>query len=209
MKHTKCVFIAAAILAAGLLVSCASTGGSAASGSSDGGAKAGPAGSWNFDDPAAETAGWVLTPAEFYQYHGEATLSYDNTTLGNGALRLDLDFTADSSAEWSEPKLAIDFPKSINMKGITQFCFDFYINPSYRTTGNFQTKVFSNNGASVDSTAPIAEEEGKDAGNGFIKIPVTILIMPTAGFIPDMRLSIAGYLTDYKGPVFFDNMRWE
>jgi hypothetical protein len=203
MKSSKLVFIATAILAVSVLFSCASTGG----GSGDG-AKAAPVGSWTFDDPLAETAGWALTPSEFYQYHGDIALSYDNTTLGNGMLRLDLDFTADSSMEWSEPKLAIDFPKSINMKGITQFCYDLYINPSYRTTGSFQTKVFSNNGASVDSTAPVPDE-GENAGNGFIKIPVVVLIMPTTGFMPDMRLSIAGYLTDYKGPVFFDNMRWE
>jgi hypothetical protein len=94
------------------------------------------------------------------------------------------------------------------MKGITQFAFDFYYNPSFRTNGSFKAKVFSNNGASVDSSGDITED-GEDAGSGFVKTRAAILIMPTAGFMPDMRFSIAGYLTDYKGPVFIDNMRWE
>jgi hypothetical protein len=200
MKTKKMVCIGAALCAALLLASCASAKG--------GGGAQGPAGVWTFDDPAADTAGWALTPSEFYQYHGDIALSYDDTTLGNGMLRLDVDFTADSSLEWSEPKLAIDFPKSLNMKGITQFSYDLYLNPDFRTTGGFNSKVFSNNGASVDSTGPVPET-GEPAVNGYIKIPVTILIMPTAGFMPDMRFSLAGYLTDYKGPVFFDNMRWE
>jgi len=51
-------------------------------------------------------------------------------------------------------------------------------------------------------------EGDEDAGNGFKKAQVVIFITPSGGFIPDMRLSIAGCLTDYKGPVFFDNIRW-
>ncbi|MDR0375782.1 MAG: hypothetical protein LBH85_08685 [Treponema sp.] len=205
MKFTKFTFAVAAILVAALAVSCASSGG----GNGGGAAKsAGPAGVWAFDDPAEETAGWELTPSEFYQYRGDIALSYDDATFGNGMLRLDVDFTNDINTEWSEPKLKIDLPKSINMKGVTQFAFDFYYNPSYRTTGSFKAKVFSNNGASVDSAADIVED-GEDAGDGFVKTNAVILIMPTAGFLPDMRFSIAGSLTDYKGPVFLDNLRWE
>jgi hypothetical protein len=199
MKHAKVISVmAAAVLAVSLMVSCASTEGAAGGG----------AGAWDFDDPAAETAGWELTPGEFYQYRGDITLSYDNTTFGNGMLRLDLDFSDEINNEWSEPKLKNDFPKAFNVKGITRFAFDFYYNPSYRTNGVFKAKVFSNNGASVDSSGDIPDE-GEDAGNGFVKTQAAILIMPTAGFMPDMRFSIAGSLTDYKGPVFIDNMRWE
>jgi hypothetical protein len=201
MKRAKFISVAAAAFAACLVFSCASTGGG-------GGEKGGGAGAWDFDDPAAETAGWELTPGEFYQYHGDIALSYDDTTFGNGMLRLDVDFTNDINNEWSEPKIKNDFPKAVNIKGITRFAFDFYYNPSYRTNGSFKAKVFSNNGASVDSTGEIPEG-GEDAGNGFLKTRAAILIMPTAGFMPDMRFSIAGSLTDYKGPVFFDNMRWE
>lgn len=199
MKLIKIVLPVLAVFAA-LSLSCASTGG--------GGGKGGPVGNWTFDDPAAGTAGWELAVSEFYQYHGTASLDYDDATFGNGMLKLDVDFTADKDLEWSEPKMKNDFPKSFNMKGITQFTFDFYYNPAFCSGGSFKAKVFSNNGVSVDSTGETIEG-GEDAGNGYVKCKASILIMPTAGFMPDMRLSIAGYLTDYKGPLFFDNLRWE
>jgi hypothetical protein len=201
MKCTKFISISAAVFAVATLISCASTGG-------EGAKSAGPARVWAFDDPVAGTDGWELTHGEFYEYNGDIALTYDDVTFGNGMLKLELDFTEDAGAEWSEPKLKIDLPKSINMRGITQFAFDFYYNPSYRTAGSFKVKVFSNNGASVDSAGDIAED-GEDAGDGFIKSDAVVPITPTAGFLPDMRFSIVGSLTDYQGPVFLDNLRWE
>jgi len=102
-----------------------------------------------------------------------------------------------------------DFPRAMNMRGLSAFVFDFYYNPSYRKEGFFMSKIFSNsNGLQVNNTSnPI--EGGEAAGSGYLKQEVRILIMPTSGFMTDMRLSIAGHLTDYKGPVFFGNMRWE
>jgi hypothetical protein len=193
------------IVVALLASACASSGGGGG-----GTAARGPVGSWDFDDPDGDTQGWELASGEFYMYKGAAKLSRDDATFeGNGVLRLDVDFTQSKDLEWSEPKMKNDFPKSFNMKGITKFSFDFYYNPSLCTDGGFKAKVFSNsNGLKVDFTSNDIEG-GEDAGNGFLKVPVTILIMPGAGFMTDMRFSIAGYLTDYKGPVFFDNLRWE
>ena len=200
MKFTKNIITIAVALAAAFAASCASTG----SGNRQ------PVGSWNFADPSGKTQGWYLVNSEFYQYHGPINLGYDDTTLGKGLLRLDVDFAKDKELEWSEPKMANDFPRAYNMKGKTKFVFDFYYNPSFDTLGgHFKSKVFSNsNGIRVDSSGD-AIEGGEDAGNGFLKQEVSIIIMPISGYMTDLRFSIAGYLTDYKGPVFFDNMRWE
>jgi hypothetical protein len=199
MKLHKYGFLTAVLLTMALVFSCATAGGGGAG-----------VGAWTFEDPAAGTGGWELANAEFYQYHGTIALSRDDTTFGKGLLRLDVDFSKDGGSEWSEPKMKNDFPRSFNMKGITMFSFDFYYNPSLHSPdGNFKSKVYSNsNGIRVDSTGE-AIEGGEDAGNGFVKVPVSILIMPTAGFMTDLRFSIAGYMTTYTGPVFFDNMRWE
>ena len=183
-----------------LAASCASSGDSAAQE---------PGRSWTFEDPDAGTNGWRLATDEFYQYRASAALTRDDTTFGRGMLRLDVDFSGAKNIEWSEPKLKNEFRRSINMRGITQFAFDFYYNPSLCTTGTFKAKVFSNsNGLNVDFTSNDIGG-GEDAGNGYLKVPMAILIMPTGGNMSDMRLSIAGCLTDYKGPVFFDNLRWE
>jgi mannan endo-1,4-beta-mannosidase len=202
MKSMKSILIAAIILAGLVLaVSCASSGGG-------GSAARGPVGVWTFDDPNDETGGWYLVNAEFYQYKGTAKLSRDDKTFGNGMLRLDVDFTGHKDIEWSEVKIANDFPKSINMKGIDMFVFDFYYNPSLCTTGSFKPKIWSNNGSKFINESGFDIEGDKDMGNGFVKAFVQIAIVPGGGFIPDMRFGIAGCLTDYKGPIFIDNIKW-
>jgi len=203
MKSLKgIVLVAAVAVGAALVVSCASSGGGG------GGGARGPLGVWTFENPDAETGGWYLANSEFYQYKGSAKLSRDDTTFGKGMLRLDVDYTGHQDSEWSEVKMANDFPKSINMKGIDKFAFDFYYNPSLRTGGVFKPKIWSNNGSKFINETGIDIEGGEKMSNGFYKAYVEIYIMPGGGYIPDMRLSIAGYLTDYKGPVFFDNIAW-
>lgn len=204
MKSIKGILFALAGMALimAFAVSCASTGGGG------GGGTRAPLGVWTFENPDNETGGWYLANAEFYQYKGAAKLSRDDKTFGKGMLRLDVDFTGHKDSEWSEVKMANDFPKSINMKNIDKFAFDFYYNPSFCTTGVFKPKIWSNNGSKLINETGIDIEGGEKMSNGFLKAYVEIYIVPGAGFIPDMRLSIAGYLTDYKGPVFFDNIKW-
>jgi hypothetical protein len=203
MKSMKGVLLVLTVLlGAALVLSCAS------SGSGGGGGGRAPLGTWNFEDPNADTMGWYLANAEFYQYKGSAKLSRDDTTFGKGLLRLDVDSTGHKDSEWSEVKMANDFPKSINMKGIDKFEFDFYYNPSLRSTGSFKPKIWSNNGSKFINEAGIDIEGGEDMGNGFYKASVEIYIMPGAGFIPDMRFGIAGCMTDYKGPVYIGNIAW-
>ena len=129
-------------------------------------------------------------------------------------LRMDVDYSKDTDVEWSEVKIANDFPKSINMKGIDKFAFDFYYNPSYRTEGILKPKIWSNNGSKFINETGLDLEMGsnvkwEEVADGWIKIRCEIFIDPGPGFIPDMRLGIAGYLTDYVGPVFLDNIAWE
>lgn len=203
MKSKKGVLLVlTVVMGAALAASCASSGGGG------GGGARSPLGTWTFENPDADTMGWYLANAEFYQYKGPAKLSRDDTTFGKGVLRLDVDYTGYQESEWSEVKMANDFPKSINMKNVDKFAFDFYYNPSLRKGGVFKPKIWSNNGSKFINETGIDIEGGEDMGNGFLKAYVEIYIMPGAGFIPDMRLSIAGYLTDYKGPVFFGNIAW-
>jgi hypothetical protein len=201
MKKAKNVLTVLAMLSSMtlILISCASTGGG-------GGAPV----VWDFENAEAETDGFYLVNGEFYQYRGPAALSRDDTTFGQGMLKLDVDFTQDKDTEWSELKMAYDFPRSMNIKGKTRFLFDFYYNPSFETAGgNFRAKVWSNNGGFTINDVSEAIEGTEEAANGYKKAAVEILFIPTAGFMPDFRLSLAGWMTDYKGPVFMDNIRWE
>ncbi|MDR2701505.1 MAG: hypothetical protein LBB72_03635 [Spirochaetaceae bacterium] len=166
-------------------------------------------GNWTFENQANGTCGWELATAEFYMYKGPAKLSWDNS-LGKGLLRLDVDFTNYKDLEWSEVKMFSDFPKSFQMRGKTKFTFDFYYNPSLHSKdGHFKAKVFANNNGFLINSNSDEITGGTNAGNGFVKVKGEIPIKPVSGFLTDMRFSIAGYMTAYKGAVFFDNLRWE
>lgn len=178
--------------------SCASSGG--------GGTVREAPGKWSF---TSGLQGWALASSEFYMYASPIRLSFDDKTFGKGLLRMDVDFTAHKSAEWSEPKIMNDFPRAFNMNGVKQLVFDFYYNPSNQSAGTFKAKVFTNNNGILVDQATDDIIGGDDAGDGFLKKEVVIPIKPVVGYMTDMRFSIAGCLTDYKGPIFIGNMRWE
>ena len=202
MKTFKCILTV--LMVSILAFSCASAGGDAQS--------AEPRGvvfSWDFDDPAAGTAGWVIAEGEFWDYKGTAALSWDGTTFGDGKLRFDVDFTADSASDWSEPKIKYAFAEPLDMTGVRNFTFDIYYNPEFSSRGSFNSKVIVLSGTrSLSDASGSLINAKEDAGNGYLKATVTLRIGRVPS-IDNMVFSIAGYLTDYKGPVFFDNMRWE
>jgi len=204
MKTFKCIL--AVLMVSVLTFSCASAGGGTAQ-------SAEPRGvvfSWDFDDPDAGTAGWAIAEGEHWDYKGTVALSWDGTTFGDGKLRFDVDFTRDSGSDWSEPKIKYAFAEPLDMTGVRNFTYDIYYNPEFSTRGSFNSKVIV-----LTGTRSVADVSGnlinakEDAGNGYIKATVTLRITRVVNPIDNMVFSIAGYQTNYKGPVFFDNMRWE
>lgn len=204
----KNVFMTSAILLviALLIGSCASSGGSGGSGKTA--EKAAPTikYSCDFSDPEAGTAGWAMAPEEYYDFKGTATLSRDDKTFGFGLLRMDVDFSKDSASEWSEPKMRGKFDPPL--EGIRKFYFDIYWNPSYAKGGQIKSKIIIYSGklALTDNMIDTIKTEPLD--NGFVKGTVG-LTARGAKPVDSMLLSIAGYKTNYKGPIFFGNMRWE
>ena len=168
-----------------------------------------PGYTWNFDVLSEGTAGWEVVPDEFWAYSGTARLSRDDIVFGKGMLRFDVDFSADSGKDWSEPKIKFIFKEPFEMEGLVNFSYDFFYNPEFSTGGHFKSKIIAlnDNKTLVDSVS--AAISGRDEAGGFLKATVTLSIRTTKGEMDSMLLSIAGYLTDYKGPVFFDNLRWE
>ena len=202
MKMVKKITVIFTIaLIAVFIFSCASSGGSGdAQGSKV----------WSFANPSDDVQGWEVASSEFWNYRGGATLSYDSETFGRGLLRLDLDFTETSAEDWSEPKMKNDFPRAFNMRGVSVFAFDFYYNPSLLNEGTFTPKIFTNNnGILVDVAGVPIEGSVEEFDNGFVKQEVFMFVPRTAGFMTDLRFSVAGNLTNYKGPVFFDNIRFQ
>jgi len=200
----KAVLLAITVLAV-VAVSCASSGGAAKTETQK--AASDIKYSWNFSDPASGTTGWNMIPDEYWDFHGTATLSRDDKTFGKPMLRMDVDYSKDANSEWSEPKMKMTFKTPL--EGISKFSFDFIYNPTFSKGGHFKSKVVIYNGkkqlAERNTDAILALDE---LPNGYVKGTVSLSLRSSSP-VDSMVFSIAGYKTNYKGPVFFDNMRWE
>jgi hypothetical protein len=164
---------------------------------------------WTFEDESAGTRGWFVASDEFYQHSGVATLGWDDETFGWGMLRLDVDYTNDSNSDWSEIKLKNEFHTPYTLKGVTQFAFDCYLDPEAYTSGEFRVKIYSTQYFRVDEILNMIDAT-EDAGNGFLKANVEIPVPPIRSErLAELYIGFAGFLMDYKGPIFIDNIRWE
>jgi hypothetical protein len=204
MKYVRFSFLGLAVLlAAALAFSCASTGDNVEE-------FVNPGYFWNFDDPEAETAGWIVVPEEFWAYSGPANLSRDYTTFGRPMLRLDVDFTNYKHIDWSEPKIRYFFSEPFEMRGLSGFTYDLYYNPEFSSGGHFKSKMVALDGSRTRTEGETGEINAMDEVGDFLKATITFPVSRRiSGTIDSVVLSIAGYLTDYNGPVFFDNLRWE
>ena len=202
MKKNAVIMLPVLLVIAALAVSCASSGGGAKT------EAAAPAlYSWDLSDPASGTAGWAMLPEDYWDFHGTVALSRDDKTFGRGMLRWDVDYSKDSNSEWSEPKMKMVFNTPI--EGIRKISFDFIYNPSLSKGGHFKSKVVIFNGkkqlAERNTEAIVALDE---LPGGFMKGSVSMSVRGSSP-VDNIVLSIAGYKTNYKGPLFFDNIRLE
>jgi mannan endo-1,4-beta-mannosidase len=204
MKKNVVKTSAVFLVIAALTFSCASGGGGGAAVE-----QAPPSAkySWDFDNSASGTAGWVMIPDEYWDFHGTAELSRDDKTFGKAMLRLDVDYSKDAASEWSEPKMKMQFDPPI--QDTRRIVFDIIFKKELTKGGHFKSKVIILNGkrelSANNTEAIIARDELPD---GYVKGTVTISARSTQP-VDNVVLSIAGYKTSYKGPIFFDNMRFE
>jgi len=162
---------------------------------------------WDFGNPASGTAGWSMFPDDA-DFHGTADVSRDDKTFGKGMLRVDIDYSKDSKSWWSEPKMKTVLKTPV--QGVTRISFDFIYSPALRKTGCLRTQVqiYSGNNLLVRDRAQKLISAVEQLSNGYVKETVSIWFN-ASGPVDSILLGVAGIWTDYKGPVFFDNMRLE
>lgn len=198
MKSVKLCFVV--LVAVALVFSCASTGG--------GEQFVNEGFKWNFDDPEAGTAGWVTAPDEYWDFKGTLELSRDDIAFGRPMLRADVDFSKDSGSWWSEPKLRFDFEEPIELRGLSRLNFDMYYNPEYSTTGSFKGKFigFLNERSVVE--AELESIRAVEEVGGYYRAAVSFRFRSSRQ-IDSLRIGIVGAVTNYNGPIFIDNIRFE
>jgi mannan endo-1,4-beta-mannosidase len=160
---------------------------------------------WDFDDESAGLGGWIINDGDrAYDYSGESSLEYDASTFDSPALRFNVDYSANSTSGWSEAKIYSTFWDSpISLSGYNELTYDFFYNPSYMTSGSWRSKLYFSEAANSFSDIP---SSGEELANGFIKVPVSIRFSPAEEVANQFMLSIIGMTTDYKGPVYIDNV---
>lgn len=157
---------------------------------------------WKFDDENVGVSNWKY--GGNWAYNGkDITVSYDKE-IGQGSLKLDVDYSKDVAASWSEVKLQNDFSEPKNFNGYNLLTYDFIYDPSKMTTGEFKTKLFITDIADVN--IDIDTDNAEDMGDGLKKAKVKLEFASKNKEVSSVILGIIGSSTDYSGPIYIDNI---
>ncbi len=133
-----------------------------------------------------------------YDYSGGIVIGYDS---GLQAMKLDLDYSGNTSSSWSEAKVKHSFAQSLNLIGYNQFSFDFIYDPAKMTTGSFNAKISA---GAIDASTTV--KTPVDFGSGLKKSTVAITFASADNTISEFIVGLVGSTTDYKGPIYLDNV---
>lgn len=157
---------------------------------------------WDFNDLGNGTADWENGGS--WAYDGSLDIAYDESSIGDGSLKLSVDYSKNVSTSWSEIKIQNNFENDININGYNMLTYDLIYNPNSMTTGTFETKLFIN--GAVDTYVPISFENLEDVDGGLKKAKITIKFNSVNKDINGIIIGIIGSNTDYKGDIFIDNI---
>lgn len=159
---------------------------------------------WDF---ANGIDGW--TNGGSYAYTPKDYVLEHEKTIGDGSMKLTLDFTNDSTNTWSEVKINSEF-EEININGYNLLSFDFIYDSSIMTKGSFKTKVWAKdvdgNEGVINKDVEIKFNETEDLGNGLTKVRATVPFSLVDANIEGFTFSIIGNETNYKGDIYIDNI---
>lgn len=163
--------------------------------------------SWNF---AQSTDGWVS--GGVWNYDGTPNISHD-AKIGEGAIKLDVDFHTKFKDSWSEVKLHADsasVASPLVLDGCDLLTFDFYYSPKNMTNGSFKTKVYMKSDANVTvvNVCPDISFNGAQsvAGTELKKVKVMVPFQAVSANIVYLDFSVVGSYTNYKGEIYIDNI---
>jgi len=135
-----------------------------------------------------------------WEYSGRLDIGYDDVLK---AMKVDLDYSNNANASWSEAKIACSFPSEQDLSGYNQASFDFIYDPAQMTKGSFAIKIVAGNKDAISSVELV---NAQDYGNGLKKVTVVLEFKNDENRVSDLILGIVGQNTDYKGAVYIDNI---
>lgn len=166
--------------------------------------------SWDFSDASKGVDGFYAGGA--WEYNGPSTgfISYDSS-VGNGALALNLDYSNNASTSWSELKVSNWLNAAADFTGYNKFSFDFIYDPAKMTQGSFKVKLFANDttgSSSIDATGDISSSDVEYLDNGLVKAKAVVMFDAKSINVQGLTFGIVGCSTDYKGTAYIDNVQF-
>ncbi|SCP96412.1 glycosyl hydrolase [Anaerobium acetethylicum] len=159
---------------------------------------------WDFSDG---TQGWIFDGSwAGDSYHGTSMCTHDPE---KGMLKVDMDFSQDSSNGWCQPGISFSEETGIDYSAFTTLSFDLYYDSAAFTTGQITIKAVSDNVFQEQMTG-FYNLTTEDAGGTLKKATIAFQLdssyakTETPG---KLMLLIVGNSTDYKGSLWFDNIR--
>lgn len=169
-----------------------------------------PVKEWTFQNDAGSWAfigGW--------NYSGDASTVWDASN--GGCLKVNVDFSDDKDQTWSEVKLSDgSITKENPLKvgsGVSEVDFDFYYDASQlKGDAALKAKLYASSAKDDDAVIdqPVDDLMSKAQsvpGTNLKKSHVRVILDdPVTDNIEHLEFSIVGYLTNYKGAVYIDNL---
>lgn len=151
--------------------------------------------------------GWSYGAGWEYNYSAKDTSSVE---AENEQLKFNVDYTNDKDKDWSQATVVwkpADGEKGLNLKGATTVTMDLIYDASKMTAGSFAVKLY---GEGLDANADADAASAETVSGDVKKIPVKITFDALGASASEMNqfaIQLIGKNTDYKGAVWFDNIR--
>lgn len=151
----------------------------------------------------AQMENWAGETGYLYWHGGSANaqpeLSYD---AENKQLKVNLDYTANSSESWSEAKVKYTPSSAVDVSQYNQISVDLIYPKSGSNISN--VKFFSDDIINKDTEIDASHAEA--LSNGYQKVTVTIGFSPSATPLKDLTIGIIGSNSSFHGDVYLDNL---
>lgn len=128
----------------------------------------------------------------------------------DGRLKFNVDYSADKDKGWSQA-VAVWEPtdgKGLNLFGATSATVDLYYDSSKMKTGTFAVKMYCDEG--LDAYADLDLSKAETVSGDIKKVTAEITFDALSAKASDVKkfaLQMVGKNTDYKGAVWFDDLR--
>ena len=148
--------------------------------------------------------GWYYGAGWEWDYDSGKTTTIE---AENGELRMNVDFSKNSSSGWSQTTAVYENKDGMNLTGSNQARVDLIYDEKNMTTGAIGVKLYTDEGLGAFGLADMAQ--AVDLGDGRKKTTVSFTfdsLGTESGKVKKFAIQLVGQNTDYKGAIWLDNL---